>query len=537
MEDERVLERERLQIEQIRELEMEELQIEEVEDNHYSSSDDSQGRGYGGEVAYAGYIFDTCLVSLPTYLGEVEDTHHGLAFLDGGAILNLPMFYIEGVVLFPMATLHLRVVQPKYIAAIERAIDQVDAPYTIGVVCVHRNPDDGRLRFATIGTTAETGSGHCNNLLNSLNALFQIRQYHQLEDGSLNVVTHGQHRFHLRRHLVDVEAAPCAEIQIIQEDFPLRTPRDAFGQLASVSNLWSCSLSHLLPSDASHVKQHGNMDGGSDSESMSDTSFESGLSPNEMRIHHSAVDSCNRNDGIDELTSSDNDEFVCGSEPQFERSHPDDSGGSSQSHQGERTGSKISGLGIAQFVAGRQSHKGEGWRKGLAARESNWLRRAPRSYWPHWVYRMYDSYSLARRAADMWGQIIGVLSMDDLVKKPDLLSFYIASKIPVSVSTRQELLEIDGISYRLRREIELLERFDRVCCKNCQTVIAKRSDMMVMSCDGPLGAFANPHRYVWEIMTLSNTNGLALIGSPVKDYSWFPGYGLNLSFLYQQIPF
>lgn len=58
--------------------------------------------------------------------------------------------------------------------------------------------------------------------------------------------------------------------------------------------------------------------------------------------------------------------------------------------------------------------------------------------------------------------------MDGFVKKPDLLSFHIASKIPVSESIRQELLEVDGTSYRLRREINLLERFDRVRCKNCQ---------------------------------------------------------------------
>lgn len=60
--------------------------------------------------------------------------------------------------------------------------------------------------------------------------------------------------------------------------------------------------------------------------------------------------------------------------------------------------------------------------------------------------------------------------MEGLVKKPDLLSFYIASKIPVSESTRQELLEIDGISYRLRREIELLESVDRIRCRNCQVI-------------------------------------------------------------------
>lgn len=57
--------------------------------------------------------------------------------------------------------------------------------------------------------------------------------------------------------------------------------------------------------------------------------------------------------------------------------------------------------------------------------------------------------------------------MDAFVMKPDLLSFHIASKIPVSESTRQELLDIDGISYRLRREIELLEKFDRIQCKTC----------------------------------------------------------------------
>lgn len=72
--------------------------------------------------------------------------------------------------------------------------------------------------------------------------------------------------------------------------------------------------------------------------------------------------------------------------------------------------------------------------------------------------------------ADLWKQIVGAPSMEALVKKPDLLSFYIASKIPVSESTRQELLEIDGISYRLRREIELLESVDRIRCRNCQVI-------------------------------------------------------------------
>jgi cereblon len=61
--------------------------------------------------------------------------------------------------------------------------------------------------------------------------------------------------------------------------------------------------------------------------------------------------------------------------------------------------------------------------------------------------------------------------MDSLIKKPDVLSFHIASKIPVSESTRQQLLDIDGIVYRLRREIELLDSIDLIRCRTCQVII------------------------------------------------------------------
>lgn len=32
-------------------------------------------------------------------VSDVEDTHNRLAFLDGGAILTLPLFYLEGMCL------------------------------------------------------------------------------------------------------------------------------------------------------------------------------------------------------------------------------------------------------------------------------------------------------------------------------------------------------------------------------------------------------------------------------------------------------
>lgn len=47
--------------------------------------------------------------------------------------------------------------------------------------------------------------------------------------------------------------------------------------------------------------------------------------------------------------------------------------------------------------------------------------------------------------------------------------------------------------------------------------------MLVMSNEGPLGAYVNPDGYVHEIMTLYKANGLSLVGHAVTEYSWFPG--------------
>ncbi|XP_050366433.1 uncharacterized protein LOC126784927 [Argentina anserina] len=494
----RLLARERLQIEQIRALDLEELEVEEVDDDYNDSSDDAAAAATGRGVADE-YTFNTCLASLHTYLGEVEDTHHRMAFLDGGAVLNLPIFYLEGVVLFPDATLPLRVIRPNFVAAIEGALNQVDAPYTIGVIRVYRDPDNRSIKFANIGTTAE------------------IRQFRRLEDGSLNVVTRGQQRFHLKRRWIDVEGAPYGEIQIIKEDVPQRAPRAAFGDLAPFSNRKAHSFPCAMLSHASHRNSNGSMDMDNDSEPNSDESFESALSLTEREIHRSAIESYYGSDVMDESTSTDSEK----SELQSQQSQSKDSTDSLHSCSKSLVGTSS----LSEIQSSKQKDPSSCWRN----TDFKQIRRVPRAFWPYWVYRMYDSYCLAQGAADLWKQIVGIPLMDGLVKKPDLLSFYIASKLPVSESTRQELLEIDGISYRLRREIELLQTVNLICCKTCQTVFARRSDMLVMSSEGPLGAYVNPSGYVHEIMTLYKTSGLALIGSAVKEYSWFPGYAWTIT--------
>ncbi|KAI4316084.1 hypothetical protein L6164_024100 [Bauhinia variegata] len=502
MDEERILESERLQIEQIRQLDLEELQVEEVDDQ--DSSDDEQDPT-ARTATHDEFNFNTSIVSLHTYLGEVDDTHHRTAFLDGGAILNLPLFYFEGVVLFPGATLPLRVIQSNFIAAVERALGQVDVPYTIGVIRIYRDPHNLRIKLATVGTTAE------------------IRQYRRLEDGSLNVVTRGQQRFRLRRHWIDVDGVPCGEVQIINEDLPLRTPRDAFGRLAPLSNLPSC----LLASKNSHAQMLRSKTGETESEEDSDESFENGLSLTERRIHQSLTSSSYEHEMTDGSASSD-DEFTYESDQEV-RSNPNDrdSMRTLLSNSGKET-EMDSRIGNCS-TSGKQSYKVELFRNCRKNTDAYPSRRISRAFWPHWVYLMFDSYCLAQRAADLWKQIVGAPNMDGLLKKPDHLSFLIASKLPVSESTRQELLEIDGISYRLRREIELLESINLIRCKNCRTIIARRSDMLVMSSEGPLGAYVNPGGYVHEIMTLLKANGLALQGPAVTEFSWFPGYAWTIT--------
>ncbi|CAJ1973920.1 unnamed protein product [Sphenostylis stenocarpa] len=492
-ERERLLERERLQIQMIHQLDLEHLEVEEVD---YTDEDEEADEEYAIFLSQlnsssppqssAEFTFDTYITPLHTYLGDVEDTRHRTAFLDGGAILNIPLFFLRGigVVLFPGATLPLRIIEPRMVVAVERTITPDDIPQTIGVIRIHMDTATRRMKSASVGTTAE------------------IRQFRRLGDGTLNVVTRGQQRFRLRRSWNDVDGVAYGEIQIIEEDLPVRTPRDAFGKLAPLSNMpRSQAVSYTVSSPDSHVK----MQRSKNEESDSEASFESELSLVERKIHLSVVGSSYVHDTMDE--SANISGAKCKSDQEI------------RSNLDSRTGNCS--------TSGKQSSKEELNRyKNICAYPSHKISKA---FWPHWTYRMFDSYLLAQRAAEMWKQIVGVPNMESLVKKPDILSFHIASKIPVSESTRQELLDIDGIAYRLRREIELLESIDLIRCKSCESTIAKRSDMLVMSSEGPLSAYVNPDGYVHEIMTLYKANGLALIGPAVAEYSWFPGYAWTIA--------
>jgi Lon protease-like protein len=67
--------------------------------------------------------------------------------------LTLVLCNTSGVVLFPEATLPLRIIQPSFLAAVERALNQANAPSTIGVIRVYR--EGAQFKYASVGTTAE----------------------------------------------------------------------------------------------------------------------------------------------------------------------------------------------------------------------------------------------------------------------------------------------------------------------------------------------------------------------------------------------
>lgn len=158
--------------------------------------------------------------------------------------------------------------------------------------------------------------------------------------------------------------------------------------------------SHMGSLNASRAKLHQSRVEDKVSDSNSEESFESALSVAERRIHHSVVDPSYGCTVMDESTSSDDEEFLSESDLQFRRPFQNDSESIGSLQVDCKTQIETAELGLGNSSnSGRQSSKGEEldrcWRK----TDINQFRRVPRAFWPYWVYRMYDSYCLAERAA------------------------------------------------------------------------------------------------------------------------------------------
>lgn len=184
---------------------------------------------------------------------------------------------------------------------------------------------------------------------------------------------------------------------------PLRTPREAVGKLAPLRNSQANSISQVTPLNGSHHTRH-SCEEGNDSDAMSEGSFESELSSTERRLHHYALVSSRSSDVYDESISSDDEKFERHFEFQPERSPLDNYARSMQLEFNRQNADYSPRVGKRPFSYVQLSNK-VGWGKHSIGQ----LRDVPRAFWPSWVYRMYDSYSLARKVA---GKLVLFLSFN-----------------------------------------------------------------------------------------------------------------------------
>lgn len=174
---------------------------------------------------------------------------------------------------------------------------------------------------------------------------------------------------------------------------PLRTPREAFANFGPHSSLQGLHATCVPSSNASHAKSYRFSDVDIDSETNSDESFESALSSQERRTHQSVISSCSGYDTMDESASSDGEK----PEHQSQRSNYSDSN-ETLHLEPENEDSCLETSPVSEM----QSSKGNQRINYSKNPNINHLRMVPKAFWPYWVYRMYDSYCLAQRAAGRW---------------------------------------------------------------------------------------------------------------------------------------
>jgi len=154
---------------------------------------------------------------------------------------------------------------------------------------------------------------------------------------------------------------------------------------------------------------------------------------------------------------------------------------------------------------------------------------APLTAQPNWVWEMYDVNILAERIHTALEKLkLFTETKVSVPKDPTELSYWVASSLPFEESHRMGLLRIDCTVSRLRLLINLIERFNILCCKNCDNVVSKQSCIFSMSKDGPQGAYVNPGGAVHETLTLYKVSNTYTEGQPQTQFSWFPGYAWEM---------
>ncbi|RUS71602.1 hypothetical protein EGW08_020637 [Elysia chlorotica] len=147
------------------------------------------------------------------------------------------------------------------------------------------------------------------------------------------------------------------------------------------------------------------------------------------------------------------------------------------------------------------------------------------TWWPPWVYKMYDIDWLAeqiRGELQNWCPV-------SLPSDPVDLSFWVAHNLPVNDDVRLKLLSFDSVVQRLRFGLNVIRKSGRLlCCDQCQEQISSKEHVFSMCQEGPLGAYVNPHGHVHEMFTVTTIQNLTHVGGAYTEHSWFPGYAWTI---------
>lgn len=117
------------------------------------------------------------------------------------------------------------------------------------------------------------------------------------------------------------------------------------------------------------------------------------------------------------------------------------------------------------------------------------------------------------------------------------LSFRLAASLPLDDITRQRLLAMDSVVYRLQNIILLLKNTaeSKLCCAHCEVaLVGKGALFSVPGAEGTVGAYSNPAGVVHQMLTvrevLDEEENVALEGPIETEGSWFEGYAWTIAY-------
>lgn len=148
--------------------------------------------------------------------------------------------------------------------------------------------------------------------------------------------------------------------------------------------------------------------------------------------------------------------------------------------------------------------------------------------WPSWIARSSDPFHLAKIAFNKAQEVL--TNVPDLRDDPRQFSYALASSLPLDSSTRQQLLKVENVSYRLQQEVKILSYMTGIFCEDCKQRLADLSDLMTSSEQAtPSQVFVNANGFVHDLMMLRKVTGIRLSGRETTEHSWFPGYAWVLA--------